>query len=117
MGGRIVWISQDILFWGSVRDAARAAGTDIVRADTDAAIEAAIAAGDIRRVIVDLEIRSLDPNAAAARIAQSANGAELIGYASHVDTGALERARESGFREVMTRGRFHRSVREWITFD
>src|SRR5262245_60450145 len=84
VAGRILWISQDILFWGSVRDAARAAGTEIVRADDDAAIETALGEGEVRRVIVDLEIRSIDANAAAARVAQSGKDIELIGYASHV---------------------------------
>ena len=117
MAGRILWISQDILFWGSVRDAARAAGTEIVRADDDAAIETALGDGEVRRVIVDLEIRSIDANAAAARVAQSGKEIELIGYASHVDAAAMDRARNSGFDEVLTRGQFHRSVGRWVAFD
>lgn len=55
------------------------------------------------RLIVDLN----EPGALEAAAAwKGTTGGRVIGFASHVDTATMARAKEAGLDEVMTRGRF-----------
>ncbi|HEX4826499.1 MAG TPA: hypothetical protein VFV19_19545 [Candidatus Polarisedimenticolaceae bacterium] len=110
MSGRILFVSDDIMFWARVRAAADAASREIVRIDGEAAMEDAFRRGDVSRVLVDLSCRSLDVYAWAGRWKASATAPDLVAFGSHVDEAALVAARDAGFDTVMPNSRFHRTV-------
>lgn len=109
MKAKIVFVSSDIMLWARVRDAARAAGVEVVRVDAEAGLAGALE-GPVRRVLVDLETPGIDLRALAVRCRGLSPAPELVGYGSHVLEEALARAERSGFDRVLPRGAFHRSV-------
>jgi len=110
MTGRILFISDDVMFWARVRAAAEAASREIVRVDGEAAMEEAYRRGDVAQVIADLGCRSVDVLAWAARWKAAAPAPELVAFGSHVDEASLVAARNAGFDTVMPNSRFHRTV-------
>ncbi|HZN55148.1 MAG TPA: hypothetical protein VFB67_07490 [Candidatus Polarisedimenticolaceae bacterium] len=110
MDGKILFVSDDILFWARVRDAARAAGREALRIGDEAAMDAAFRSGGVARVIADLGSRSVDVLAWAARWKAASPAPELIAYGSHVDEHALAAARDAGFDLVMPNSRFNREL-------
>jgi CheY-like chemotaxis protein len=115
MSRRILFVSDDVMFWARIQTAARSAGREIVRIDGESAMEAAHRSGGVARVIVDLGSRSVDALAWAARWRASMDAPELVAFGSHVDDAALARARAAGFDRVMANSAFHRSVEELIS--
>jgi len=57
-------------------------------------------------VIVDLSERAFAPAQTMAALRESAPGARVIGFASHVDLKSLAGARQSGFTQVLSRNEF-----------
>ena len=110
MTGRILFVSDDVMFWAQVDAAARRRGREAVRIGGEAAMDDAFRAGGVARVIADLGSRSVDVLAWAARWKGVAPPPELIAFGSHVDEAALDAARRAGFDTVMPNSRFHRSV-------
>jgi DNA-binding response OmpR family regulator len=110
MSGRILFISDDVMFWARVRAAADAASREIVRIDGEAAMEEAYRLGGVARVIADLGCRSVNVYAWAARWKAAPAAPELVAFGSHVDEASLLAAREAGFDTVMPNSRFHRTV-------
>ena len=114
MTGRILFVSDDVMFWARVRAAADAASREIVRIDGEAAMEEAYRRGNVARVIADLGSRSVDVLSWAARWKAAAPAPELVAFGSHVDEASLVAARDAGFDTVMPNSRFHRTVGELI---
>lgn len=114
MGGRILFVSDDVMFWARVLAAARSLSRDIVRIDGEPAMDEAFHAGGVARVIADLGSRSVDVLAWAQRWKASPSAPELVAFGSHVDAPALAAARAAGFDRVMPNSQFHRSVAELI---
>ena len=114
MSGRILFVSDDVMFWARVQAAAKAASREIARIDGEAAMSEAYSSGGVGRVIADLGSRSVDVLAWAARWKSAPEAPELIAFGSHVDEAALARAREAGFDQVMPNSRFHRTVAELV---
>ncbi len=114
MAPKIVFVSDDVLFWARVHAAAKAAGSDAFRVSDEIGMESAFAAGGVTRVIVDLSVRSLDALAWAARWKRAAAPPQLVAYGSHVDEARLAAARGAGFDAVMANSQFHRTLSEWV---
>ena len=106
MKDRLVVVCDDLLFWARIQGAAKAASTTAVRVWDSAGMEAALAAGDVGRVLVDLGSRSLDALDWAPRWKALPRPPELVAFGSHMDAAALARARAAGFDRVMARSRF-----------
>jgi DNA-binding response OmpR family regulator len=115
MSGRILFVSDDLLFWARFQALAKSSGRDARRIGDAAAMEAAFVEGGVTRVIVDLGAKSLDPLAWAARWKGAASPPELIAYGAHVDETALFAARAAGFDQVMPNSRFHRLLAEFAS--
>jgi DNA-binding NarL/FixJ family response regulator len=115
MGNRILFVSDDVMFWARVQAAARSLAREAVRIGGEEAMEEAYRTGGVTRVIVDLGSRSVDPLAWAARWKAAAPPPELVAFGSHVDEAALTAARAAGFDRVMPNSRFHRSVAELVS--
>jgi DNA-binding response OmpR family regulator len=115
MTGRILFVSDDVMFWARVRAAAQAASREIARIDGEAAMAEAYRSGDVARVLADLGSRSVDVLSWARRWKSAPQPPELIAFGSHVDEGALLAAREAGFDRVMPNSQFHRTVAELVS--
>ena len=111
---RIVFVSEDVLFWSRVASLARSSGADAVRVGDEAAMERVFREGGVTRVIVDLGVRGIDLASWASRWAGIDPRPELIAFGSHVDEAALAAARAAGFDRVMPNSRFHREVGELV---
>jgi hypothetical protein len=108
MTGRILFVSDDVMFWARVRAAAQAASREIARIDGEAAMAEAYRSGDVARVLADVL-------SWARRWKSAPQPPELIAFGSHVDEGALLAAREAGFDRVMPNSQFHRTVAELVS--
>lgn len=114
MAGKVLLISDDVMFWAKVHGFAKAAGVPAFRIQDDAAMEAAIAGGAIAKVFADLGSRSVDLLSWARRLKSLDPPPRLVAYGSHVDTDSMARAAAAGFDEVMPNSRFHRSLAELL---
>ncbi len=110
MSETVLVLCDDLLFWSKIQGAARAAGVSVVRAGS-----ASPAPQEVRRVLVDLQARSLDPFTLPAAWSAPPEGPELVAFASHVDLGAQERARRAGYHRVLARSAFVRELPELLT--
>ena len=102
-------LCDDLLFWSRIQGAAQAAGVPVRRAAGPPA------SGPVRRVLVDLSVKSVDPFACAQDWKGAPEPPELIAFGSHVDLEALARARTAGFDRVLTRSAFVRELPALLT--
>ena len=114
MSGRVLFVSDDLLFWARVQAAARSAGREARRIGSEQAMEEAFAEGGVLRVIFDLGSRSVDALSWAPRWKSADPAPELVAYGAHVDEAALFEARAAGFDQVMPNSRFHRSLATFV---
>ena len=75
---RILFVSDDLLFWSRVEGLARSAGTQAVRIGDEAGMERAFREGGVTRVIVDLGVKGLDLGGWATRWAGADPRPELV---------------------------------------
>ena len=115
MKSKILFVSNDVMFWARVQSAAKAAGSDAVRVGDEAGMEQAFRDGGVSRVIVDLGSRAVDFAAWAGRWKGASPPPQLVAFGSHVDEAALAAARSAGFDVVMANSRFHASLAEWVS--
>jgi DNA-binding NarL/FixJ family response regulator len=114
MAGKVLLVSDDVMFWAKVHGLAKAAGVPATRISDEAAMEAAVREGNLAKVFADLGSRSVDLIGWAPRLKALAPPPRLIAYGSHVDTESLRRAVEAGYDEVMPNSQFHRSLAELL---
>lgn len=114
MSGTVLLVSGDLMFWARVRDAALRAGIPVARVDDETAMEKAFLTGSVARLLVDLEVRGLDPLPWAGRWKERPDPPFLVAYGSHVDGARLEAAEKAGFDLVIPRSRFHRQVEDLL---
>lgn len=114
VSGNTLLVSSDLMVWSRVRDAAVRMGAPVSRADDEKDMEAAFLAGGVARILVDLDVRGLDPLAWAVRWRARPDPPFLVAYGSHVDGARLEAAEKAGFDVVLPRSRFHRSVEDLL---
>jgi DNA-binding response OmpR family regulator len=111
---RILFVSDDILFWSRVHALATSMSREVKRVGDEASMQAAFAEGGYTRVIADLGCRAVDLAAWAARWKSLSPAPVLIAFGSHVDEEGMAAARAAGFDHVMPNSRFSRSMREWL---
>jgi CheY-like chemotaxis protein len=104
MSDTVLVLCDDLLFWSKIQGAAKAAGITVMRTR-----DGAVPPG-VRRVLVDLQAGSLDPDACALAWKSAPHCPQLIAFASHVDVDAQARAREAGFDRVLSRSVFVREL-------
>lgn len=114
MAGKVLLVSDDVMFWAKVHGLAKAAGVAATRISDEAAMEAAFLEGGVAKVLADLGSRSVDLIGWAQRWKSAAPPPRLIAYGSHVDTESLRRAVDAGYDEVMPNSQFHRSLAELL---
>jgi len=115
MSGKILFVSDDVMFWARVVAEARTLSREVARIDGETAMEEAFKAGGVARVIADLGSRSVNVLSWASRWKAAPSAPELVAFGSHVDEPALAAASAAGFDRVMPNSRFHRSLAELLS--
>ncbi len=106
VGSAGLLLSRDLIFTTKVVGTAQALGLKVVSAGNAASVSAMLAQWKPLAVFVDLASGDLvSPSALVAHRADCP-GTPFIAFGSHVDTEALQAAREAGCEEVMPRSRF-----------
>lgn len=100
----VVFLSGDLMFASRVRAAANAAGVAFHLSGTLPELD------HIRWVIVDLATRSSVLDSLMDSCHRICPQARVIAYGPHVQVDKLERARQAGIEQVVTRGQFDRSL-------
>ena len=102
----VLLLCRDLMFVGKVTATARAVGRTVrvIRDPGQLPAEGG-------RLMVDLSQKGA---LEAAAVWREASGGTVIGFAPHVDTETIARAREAGFEQVLTRGRFTAEVASLI---
>jgi hypothetical protein len=111
---RVIFVSEDILFWSRVTGLARSAGVDAVRISDEAGMDRAFREGGVTRVIADLSCRGVDLSAWAARWKTAEPAPELVAFGSHVNEAALAAARAAGYDRVMPNSRLNRELADLV---
>lgn len=104
-----IFFTNDLFFGSQVISAAKAKGGAVAMVGSLAALRDAVAGGDVRLVILDLNTAGCDPAecVAAVRAAGSASReAKILAYAPHVMEAKLAAAKDAGCDQVLTRGQF-----------
>lgn len=105
-GGRVVFLSGDLMFASRVQAAAEQAGLafhlsgSLPESDTE----------DIRYVILDLSTRSGQIAGLSEQCEARCPQAMLLAYGPHVQVAKLTAAREAGIGRVLTRGQFNAAL-------
>lgn len=103
----VLLLSTDLLFASRVSQAARDAEIDLrLVAGTDAALQHVTGEFAPHLVILDLSAADCDVQRIVTAVRHAPVPARVIAYASHVLGPVLQRARQAGCDQVLTRGQF-----------
>ena len=100
---------DDVFFQAKLVETAKQLGVEVRTCQTPDALDAEIAKGMPKLVVVDLNARS-NPLDAVGRVRARGREIPLIGFLSHVELDLAERARLAGCREVMPRSKFTKNL-------
>ncbi len=103
----VLLLSTDLLFASRVSQAARTADVDLrVVADTDQVLQHVTDECSPHLLILDLSAADCDVQRIVTAVRRSPSPARVIAYASHILGSLLQRARQAGCDQVLTRGQF-----------
>jgi DNA-binding NarL/FixJ family response regulator len=113
---RVLLLTADLLFGSRVQGALAAAGQDVEIVGGQPALEKVLADGQgaPNLLIVDLTDDSLDGAGIVASLAEELAGVGTLGFYSHVDVSARERAEAAGVKLVVPRSRMAREGAELV---
>lgn len=103
----VLFVSSDLMFGSQVSFAAERAGVTVQTAPNIASISDKLAAGTPRLVILDLGTIGNSVGEIAPTFAALSPRPTVIAYASHVQEGLLDLARQAGCDQVLSRGQFN----------
>lgn len=101
----VLLVCDDFFFANKITGTAGALGVSITETDSLAKAQAAIAGNEFALCIVDLATPGLNIAELIAAL-PSGNRPHVVAFASHVDTAAIQSAREAGCDDVLPRSRF-----------
>lgn len=112
---RVVALIPDLLFGSKVDAALGAAGHDVELVAGE--LEARIAASDCDVLVVDLTTDAFDGATLveSMKMDRELGSAKTLGFYSHVDVAARERAEQAGFDLVVPRSRMSREGAGLVT--
>ena len=110
----ILHLSNDLMLVGKVSSWAKSNQIAYRNTPSMAKFQEALGSGEVDRVIVDLQTKSLDALAIVELVNETGDQIRLIGYAQHVMTEIIDQARTAGFGEVLTRGQFDRGFASYL---
>ena len=103
----VLALIPDLLMQSQVRAAGQRAGVDLAFVPTSDALVEGAAAAQPGLIVIDLSQGGLDLQSLVPRIKSIAAAARILAFGPHVHKGLLERAKEAGCDEVISRGQFH----------
>src|SRR5690349_13503160 len=108
----IVAILDDLMFTSKIRTAATQLGVEVTFARTAEAALEAMQRSAPSLVIIDLNNPRTNPIALVDAMRQDPGLAAVrtVGYASHVQTDVIERARRAGVTDVLARSAFTQNL-------
>ncbi|TVS19605.1 MAG: hypothetical protein EA424_07940 [Planctomycetaceae bacterium] len=103
----VLLLSTDLLFSSRVAQAARAASVDLrLVTGTDEVLQHVADEVSLHLLILDLSASDCDVQRIVTAVRRSLSPARVVAYASHVLGPVLQRARQAGCDQVLTRGQF-----------
>lgn len=99
-------IVSDLIFRSRITATARAEGLELTALSSPSTLSDAIAGGDVRLVILDLNAMPSALDQIVQTVRAESPPARTVGFCSHVDTELLEAARQAGIDRVMPRSAF-----------
>lgn len=100
----------DLIFESKIRGAAQTGGVTIHAVRTAGDLLIATTRLAPKLILVDVNVLGASTADVVGRIRQAAEGARIIGFASHVDAALMERAKAAGADDVMPRSRFNTEI-------
>ncbi len=112
----VAFLTNDLLFQSRLASIATAVNIRLVADRTPERLVAKLTDdSEVRLVMVDLTLELDDLAIAFETLKHRCPNASTIAYGPHVHEAKLQRAREAGFDEVMTRGQFDRQMHSLLT--
>jgi hypothetical protein len=114
---RVLALTADLLFGSQVQGALTAAGHDVKLIGSGSALSRELSDGDTRTadlLVVDLTDESLDGAGVVESLAGELVQIRTLGFYSHVDVAARERAEAAGVGLVVPRSRMAREGAELV---
>lgn len=116
----LVFLGNDLMFQSRIGSVARNAGLKLIAIRDPSKLseklaETLQAQENIRYVVVDLGMQSLNLEQTAKTVRETAPTTHLLGYGAHVLKETLEQAVACGFHSVLTRGQFDRDMSHILT--
>ena len=106
-------LSDDLMLGSQVSAAAQQCGQTVITAPNLEALLSQCTKQDVRQVILDLNVASLQADVALPQLKEACpTGTIFMVVAPHVHTAKIESAQKAGFDRVLTRGQFHASMQE-----
>ncbi len=103
----VLLLSTDLLFSSRVAQAASAAAVDLrLVTSTDEVLQHVTNQVSPHLLILDLSASDCDVQRIVTAVRRSSSPARVVAYASHVLGTVLQRARQAGCDQVLTRGQF-----------
>jgi CheY-like chemotaxis protein len=112
----ILFLTADLMFSSRVSGAARTVERSLTTvASTAALLDQAAHAEAPRLVILDLTTPGCDPDRIVVELRDRDPDLTVVAYAPHVQTALLQRAREAGCDQVLTRGQFDSRINDLVS--
>lgn len=116
----LVFLGNDLMFQSRIGSVARSAGLKLIAIRDPSKLseklaETLQAQENIRYVVVDLGMQSLNLEQTAKTVLEAAPTTHLLGFGAHVLKETLEQAVSCGFHSVLTRGQFDRDMSHILT--
>jgi hypothetical protein len=113
---RVEALTADLLFGSRLQAMAIADGHELRLSATLEGLEQALREGGASAVLIDLTDETLDGSGALEAVAAQGllDGVGALGYYSHVDVAARERADQAGFEMIVPRSRMAREGSELL---
>ena len=106
----VIAVVSDLIFSTKISGTARALGIDAMIVSTTKALGAALDAGDVRLVIVDMSLANDEAPAALRCGASHALRPTTVAFYSHVQSELREAAERAGTDLIMPRSKFNEQL-------
>lgn len=110
----VVVLCSDLFFTSQIEGTARDVGANCRVVFAVKQVQELVAAGGVRRLIVDLEFPDLDPVDLVNGLPESSRP-EVIGFGPHVKVEQLKAARVAGFDQAIPRSKFSSELAEILS--
>jgi DNA-binding NarL/FixJ family response regulator len=111
---RVLALTADLMFGSRLIASLGAAGHEVKLVASEDELRAALAAGHVQALLVDLTDEQLGAAVAVETLAAELAAVRTLAYYSHVDPAARERALQAGVERAVPRSRIAREAPELV---